>query len=964
MSPQLNPGMLNAGSISSSYDYQIYALLMRYPLSLVKQAIANGVDMAKDGINISNGVKLSEQWQDGHEVSREYGPSGDLAVKSLPDGGAVREITKARQNAAERTYTVQAAQSLLAQGYSVSLPDYVISSYNYDNTAKWDSESSTYSSSTGFEAQDGSYYLFSAAPSYFGKNPGTSSISANNPIKLSDNEYRISSFYVDDNEYDATYTEGLGWQRSSRPSADLKTYKPIEILIRRAGLKEFEEFGTVVRGESSYTLIKKNGSETLSFGSNNRVALPSDTVQIKMKQSGSRFFASDVDLHYSLRINPDERIEQRVRQDISNNINSVIGGYASGTQSVEGKEVATYDESAGQYWHLVSYEIAPININTVFIKESDQSKLSDSSRNLERTLPVSVSIYNGTNVWGGSEYGNTRFMKNYIPRSGVFCDLLPAGTYTKADEVVVGLRTAGITPIVNHDVKLIPNWNGSGRTLLEVAYNLSEEELYAANYWSGLGIRLNYVLHNSYTNIVDRGGRVTNSVIFINTTDKDSILDSNAKDSSYTGKGFDDWAYYKDSAHRAWAKGYQVATTQAVMDFSNVTALQTGFDSRVSTDVDPVYRSSGVTYLGDRYTDRLQYTSSSSTRSDDIILYDVLSPDDENAIGSIESIDVSSIETKPTYDSNSPKTTDTCKPVVYYTTQMPTDKTRSLDSGIWSTTPPKDLSRVKAVAIDCRKTDAGKDFVLDKKGTLVAYVHLKATTEKACAGRIEKNEAAISKRMFVGAEPSSSDSTTVQTANRTVKLLAANLSIEKTCNPASGTKDRPAEIGNDANKKLTYTITVTNKAKDMTLPDVTRIHVKDALPEGLSLESQSDMTVQSDSLSIIKNTKIAGQSVVSYQTSEDGMSFDIAKLPSGGSISITVPVVRKNPVKETTEYVNTATIETIGNVKDGQSSSTYHKTSVTTMPLAGAGGFAGLVVAGCVVLGTSAVAWVRRRRRE
>jgi uncharacterized repeat protein (TIGR01451 family) len=401
------------------------------------------------------------------------------------------------------------------------------------------------------------------------------------------------------------------------------------------------------------------------------------------------------------------------------------------------------------------------------------------------------------------------------------------------------------------------------------------------------------------------------------------------------------------------------------MDFGNVTALQAGFSSRVSTDINPVYQSSGVAYLGDRYIDRLQYTSSSSTRTDDLILYDVFSPEDKNAVGSFESIDVSSIEAKPTYDPNNPKTTDTCKPVVYYATQVPTDATRSLDSGIWSTTPPADLSTVRAVAVDCRKTDAGNDFVLDKKGTLVAYVGLIATGDKSYAGRTEKNEAVISARTFVGTAPASSDTTTALTAERTVKLLAADLSIEKTCDPASGTKERPAEIGNDANRQLTYTIKVTNNAKASdSLPDVTRIHVKDALPAGLSLDTSKDITVSSTALGIKDGTKIGSQSVVSYQSGDDGVSFDIGKLPSEGVVSITVPVVRKDPVKETTTYVNTATIETVGNAKDGQSSSTYHKTSVTSMPLAGSSGFGGLVAIGCAVMGVSAAAWVRRRRRE
>lgn len=132
--------------------------------------------------------------------------------------------------------------------------------------------------------------------------------------------------------------------------------------------------------------------------------------------------------------------------------------------------------------------------------------------------------------------------------------------------------------------------------------------------------------------------------------------------------------------------------------------------------------------------------------------------------------------------------------------QTLTGQTWSLGSGIWTAKISDDLSAVKAIAIDCRKTDTGHDFVLDKKGTLVAYIRLKATADSTYADTIETNEAAISKRMFVGNAPAASDAITTWIANRRVTLLAANLDITKTCDPNSGTQGHPTEIGNDANK--------------------------------------------------------------------------------------------------------------------------------------------------------------------
>lgn len=974
--------------VKSSWQYQVFALLVRYRVSRIKDAVASGIDMTNTGIQPKFGVKVTETWQDGTVVEKPpVGPSGDYSVKALPAGGGSRDLSKRREQAPTwNSYPEKALQSILSQNHDATIDDYVLQSYNYSDNATWDATSESYSATTGFDIKDGKYYLFTASPSssYYGKAPGASSISKNDPLELTESEFSLTSFYLDDAEYDGYYMEGIGWQRNPSMSTGYSSYQPIEIWVRKQGEDAMSLYGTIQRtSKNGYDFTSADGTKQENVNSRNRVAFPEGTVQVEAKQTDSKHYASSVQLHYGLTLHPDETVIARLNKDINARKASAVGGFASGSQSVEGNAISNSGESLGGYWHVVTYELLPIG-SDVQMGIGANGRYADDSTKGERSVPIIVDMYNETNVYTSllPKYANTKDMRRYIPRSGEFYVLLPAGTYVDRDEVVAGVRTSFTScDPVTRTVDLIQNWENSGRTMMKVSVSIEDSQLKYLGYWSG--IMLKYTLHDTYTNIVDRGGLVNNSVMFVNTTGKtsgeESIFNSNLK--AHTDAGIDGWSFYKDAAESAWEDGSQVQVAQSKFDFGEITAKQIGFSTMVATDNNPRYEHAGTAYLGDRYTDRLQYTAAEETRSTNLVLYDVFSPDQRNAVGSFESIDVSSIDAKPTYDATANKTTDdTCKPVVLYATAMPDDSatTPSLDdaSWKWTKTKPYDLTTIKAVAIDCRKTDKGKDFVLDKGGTIVAYVGLKASEDATRAGSIEKNGALISAVTFNGAEPSGSDTPTTLRSSRAVKLLAPHLTITKTSDPESGTEGRPAEICNGVDTKIAYTITVKNNAENASLPDVKVVHVADALPAGLELDGGVEaITVQSDSdsLGIKESTAISKQSIVSCNADGNDMSFDISRLPSGASVIITVPAIRKDPVEQTTTYTNTATIETVGGSRTGYvpdadkgdngSSSTYHKTSVTALPFAGGDGFGGLVAAGVALAAASACAWIWRRRR-
>ena len=975
--------------ITDGGGQQAYYFLMKYPRSMIKDTYEKwekeegkayaDKKMAEDGVPVTCGLKVKETWKDGHTESYTVSPNadgGNAAVKSLPkiDTGK-RTLTKTWTNHGSGYTEDPGAQTLIAAGNDVTLRcDYTMYVYNVDDKATWDESSATYKASTGFDAKDGKYYLYSSTPgsnssgSVYGKKPGIENISDRDPLQMSDNDYSYETFYMDDDEFDVSYLEHVGWQKGNAASQDFSSYAPIEVWCRTKGKTSFEKYGKIRRTSVSSYDFKSADGKTVVEGVNagKRVSFPKDTVQVEIKQKDSNHFATSLSFHYSIRVHATDAVRARLRKDIEKNQNSLFGGFASGELTVEGKSLGNSGETAGSYWHAVSFALTPLRPSNR--ANMTYSMMGDNPNKSIKGVQVIESFSN----WCDSphEYQQAKYMHDYMVTSGVIYDLLPAGTYVKPEEVRTDVGNMGdwqgSVTLSEHKVELIDNWNGTGRTMMKVTVNIPDEEKYRIWHddFNGVhaksyGIRLVYHLYNSYINIEDRGGLVRGTAMFVNTSDDNVVFNSNAKDSSFTGKGFDDWDAFKGVAEEAWKKNYECSIVTATTDFGTVPYRQSGFENSVTIDNGQTYSDSAQVYPGDSYALRLHYTSKGNTRSDGIVLYDTVSPS-EKAIGRLQSVDVSSIAGKVTYDASNPSTTDTCNPVVYYSTVVPSKDQMNLDNNnaIWKVwTSETDPSQVKAIAIDCRKTKSGASFVLDSYGTLVANIHMQATknadtaeSKDLCVGRIDS-------RIFSGSGAGESGSRDQMNANCTVQLLKANLSINKSSNPASGTEDKPTEIGNRSDTAIAYTITVKNEDENSSDRAVHDVALCDVLPNGFELDNSKEITVNGKS--------IDNQSVVSHTVEGATLRFVISSLVSNGSVAITIPAIRKKPVEKTTTYVNKATIDKVGQVDwTLTSNSTYHKTSVTTMPLAGAGGFAGLVAAGCVVLGASAVAWVRRRRRE
>ncbi|MCI6947680.1 MAG: Cna B-type domain-containing protein [Oribacterium sp.] len=951
-------------NLNSNWLDQVYCLLFRYPISKVQEATDRGIDVAQEGFPVSNdGISITEYWRDGHTVTHADTKVDGAQVKTMPNlgggPGSVKQVVDANP---KQSRTIVGLQSIIADGSNDALLipknyhwSFALNADSVASTCTWNAENGTYTANgNSVEILDRPLTLFTDINNkgYAIYKSPEADISDATPLTLNDDDYRYTSFYITGaGEYDISYNSELGWQRNPRANTDYKSYEPYEIWTRAANSSTWTHFGDVkINEHQQYVFINSETQKSQIVSSSARVDFPEDTVQIYTKHN-SKFYESQFSLIYNLKLKATDRVINRLKKDMNSGLATYVGSFADKVHKSE--DTMETKGVIGQYWNQVAYRMDALSSKVYLYKE--KSNLKNDSTKSEETYDISVHFYNDCH--SSNEFATAKYMKPYMFTSGVFYDLLPAGTYVKEDEITLGTRegpgtTISKEKISSYMLEMIDNWENSGQTMMKITFSVPEDETHRTwhDYW--YGARLNYKLHNSYTNITDRGTNVVNTVAFVNTSGDDVIFNTNVNKGNIDKANIDKKEYFKKLVTEENDKYHEVALAQATLVYDPVTVLQAAFTNRVESDTNPSYEQDNTAYLGDKYSYRLQYTAASDTRTDNMVIYDVLDGDQKKKVGDVSWIDVSSIDAKRSYDASNPNTTDTCKPVVYYATVVPTNAQKNIDEYkniIWFTEAPEDKSMIKAIAIDCRKTDSGKNFVLDKKGTLVAYVHCTASSQKDWAERVNTNDATLSARLFNGDTAGGAETKTIDVKS-TLHLIAPNLEIHKASNPESGTKASPSEIGNGPDTALTYTLTIENKA-NTSYPGISNVVVHDTLPEGLTLvgtdstDRMKSIMVHSDVLGLNPAKPITDTSI-KLEVSGQDLNFTLPQFTTG-MIEISIPVIRKDGIHESARYENTAEIVKAGNVvydnsdDDHQkicSNTTYHKSSAHTLTVKPNGG--------------------------
>ncbi|WP_277259756.1 Cna B-type domain-containing protein [Olegusella massiliensis] len=895
-----------------------FALLERYPISLLEEAKAKGVDLQHDGLPVHNKVSVQETQSNGITREKKYAEA-DATVYVRPYGGKLG-ITKNSRISGEYGW-YQFAQTFITQDRDAALtiaswPTFSThATFQPPTTPTWDAATETYSVKPYVAEVEEATPRVVTENKFRDRRPASEVLPTMTELKDADYSYSSVSFRL--SGQDATPGAQGTWQLVSGQGTDGEKLGATEILIRKAGSTNYELYGkltveyTGAKATPTYTFTPADGSEPTKGAT---VALPDSVVGLKYRVH-SQYFRTSLTAATTLTLHPTAHLKGLIEADLAAKQATSLATSASLRLSEDGQQKSSAD-TLYQDARIAAARLLGLTVDTDLSKYqiwdiNDNAALAVQTHWNEFRYRVITSLYN-------SGVKDSSYLAPYLIKTGMFYDLLPAGT--TVDESRMQVYAGGTRlPKDCYTVTFHENWEGSGLTMMVVELSIPEEFRNAENRGHIYDVIIRYPLQNSYHNVADRGNKVLNTVAFHDTSDATKIdRSSSLTDPKILRNKYFQSLYTEDRSN--WA------LTQTYIDYNPVTVKQSGVSKKVANDHDKLYGSQTSEYLGNKYSYQLLFGTSNSTRTDNLVFYDILdngSKTESSAWrGTFDWIDLSSIKAKESW--NHPG--ETCAPVVYYATKVPTTAQMDIsNTSVWSTTEPANKASIKAIAIDCTKTNKGNDFSLDYGTGASAYVHMVAPTDEALVGKQAVNPVYAMARTFVGQSASSSDKVKPYEASAKIKLLGYDLELHKTSDPATGTKDAPAQIDNTKGTPVTYTLSVTNKGTELALRDIV---IKDPIPGGLSvLRDQIKVTCPELKLNGASLTTATSVSA----SEEDGtLTLGIGSLPAGATMKLSIPTALTDDLIKSTTFVNTAHITSVeGHDKDIASETTYHKATKT-----------------------------------
>ena len=800
-----------AETLNYAYDKnnsQLYALLYKYPMSKLQEAKDKGIDLTtkEKGLDIHNRIKFTETWADGYvrEGEVEAAPMKVL----LPSSGPGDFLLK-KYNTVDRQYYlgVFGLQSIYKDGtaapvvYSNWNESFTLSSsYKAKDSSVNVSENGSYTTSSdpnvpgsGTTLTDGEYKLFSVKPrqvdgktlekatnkdEFSSDSIQNGDVYRGNVYKLKEEDYHYSRIYLRDMKaYDVDYlgNQLVKFSGKASPRKKDSSYPPVEVWVKdkrdlgrgffKYGYLSYKDNGGVTFTVTEPGAIKKNTvNDSTDITMTNQLdleaAFGNNIVGLQFKQD-SPYYKTNFDASFTIKVTPQPAMQAFIADTMANggeyNKNFLAGGAVGEVRQLG---TAVIEERAGKYLAEVGYGLEPLNINSELVKQN--KPYVDHPERSEQSMDV---IAWGIN-WGTfpTSLQGDDFTKPYVLKSGIIYDLLPAGTYVDESSIVLGTWDAADTPPESkkfvkgkdYTVEFKKNWKKSGQTMMIIKLTIPDDadHRFWNKQYNKSGWKLNYTLWNPYTNIVDRGRTAKNTLGFVN-TDENTVWNPNYNPNLANPENkAEKIQHYQDLAKEALkrSKKFTTSVTELNMPYGPVTVLEARFSNTVSTEIDPRYLSTNVSYMGDPYTHRLMYQASDNSRTADLVIYDILG-EKKDRNGDFNGVDIDSLLSKRSFKANA-NNSDTLKPRVFYSYEIPTEAKRDLGKAIHDpdynndTNPnnPKngksiwhvwnyedetqnigvEKDKIVALAFDLRTTQNEKPFILDKKGLLIANVNMLA----------------------------------------------------------------------------------------------------------------------------------------------------------------------------------------------------------------------------------------------
>ena len=814
-------------STGSYYDYRGYAIkdyqggqryvaLYRYPMTKITDAIAAHMDMVEHGFLLKNKVSWTETWADGYSRNGSAEATLENQAKVILPLRPKGKVQMDKNNTDEnwkfayglQTLFADGAQNVPISGEERSNPMYYLFASNQADGSKvvmHGDGTYTVPETKIVLRDDGEYYLYTLKnnvrmseplntnpttaidlePGF--REPGTA------VYKLKEEDYYYDSVSIKNMEvYDVEQVSApVNYTPTGRISKNFASYAPVELWIRKKGHTSYEKYGSFqAKDKDKFTFIPESGYSkvTAKPGNNDitsenyldlKAAFPEGVSGIEFRNT-TKAYQTNLQPAFGISLTPSAAMREQYQKALNAGLDSAVAGPGygkadTGADSLEGR--------LGKQWDRVAYVHKPMQLNSELRKDIEteitenlsvgfKNGFKDDAVHGEQLHLCYVDIQNQVTL--PAALRKEEYLSPYLLRDGIIYDLLPAGTYVKEEEIHLGpegqalSRSSDFERGKDYQIEFIENWEDSGQTMMKVSFKTPAGR---KNFLGGNAsrIRLGYIVHNPYSNILDRGRILQNTAAFLNTSkDTKWIPNFSPKDEAngiperHSGRLKE--PYFQKEMENAWNADPSHYKTMSVTDmplnYEAITIVQAGFSNYVSTEVHKPFAKDNVSYMGDPYQHRLLYQALSSTRTTDIILFDILG-EEQDRNGDFDGIDISSFLNKKPFEKGlTTENPDVLEPVVYYSTVVPTtEEQRSLgapkydtaaynsDNSVYNPKNPNSIWKVwdykhpennagvnkkdiKAIAVDARTTKAGKRFILDTQGKLVAYVKMTASMDK------------------------------------------------------------------------------------------------------------------------------------------------------------------------------------------------------------------------------------------
>lgn len=739
---------------------------------------------------------------------------------------------------------------------------------------QWDNSTGTYSRETRtITVHDDGIYYTSGTYNYdywitpFGNK------------RLDDDAYTITKLKIGITEYDNTYSNNQWLNKTEVKNKD--AYGTIEVYLRQSGDTDYKYYKTIK--------IENDGLDNDGLIS---VDLPASVAGYKVVHE-TNYWYTTLNCYSTYKLLKNDNLYKYMIEDERY-------GYASVFRAADACEVSS--KSVFEQFSVKNGLANKLNIrltsgNKRFIASSSHKNAEYDME--ERTSTITCYAAGYRQITWSSLPGN-------MTNGTTYC-LLPANTtisnihgYKILDSNKGAQDFSCMMPSASYEISYVNNWENSNKTMMIIKWTLASSD-------NAAGATFEFDLTRTMEDVKLYGTDANLTIATVNNAGTGKDACSGSLESIKNGD-----AGYFESLDAQYKSNIAFSATQ--MQFNNFQSSSWGYQTFVNTGRgNKIHEYNG---LNSEYSYKLQYKQSDLAEVSKMVFYDVLEADSRSKWnGTFDSVDTSTLETVHNGSSS-----DTCKPVIYYSTKNRKDFTDDdfdiTNSTIWTTDKPSDSSKITAVAVDCRYDTSGNEMVFSGLQALEIGINM-ITPASTSANENLFGKTAYNRSVISTLKVGDTKSTTMDSTAR-ITLHEPELEIHKSSDPDTGTEDDPAEVITDT--QLVYYLSITNKDGDASDGiESKNIIVEDSIPDGLEIDKQNIGVNFGD---VDTFTQVGLSPRVSLSTSDQKLKFTIGSLSAGETLKIKIPT--KVNTYDTVLKNQASIVSVDSRAKDIKSETTYH----------------------------------------